>query len=76
MRKCPKCGREIEGETHLTMLGARPQPGDFSVCFYCLEMFQFTSTLELIVCDDPPEDLLNLVQRLRRAKQRAKELMN
>ena len=42
---CPHCGKHIDAATGST--GHLPDPGDFSVCAYCVKVMVFGDTLKL-----------------------------
>jgi len=42
---CPHCGQTQE--VHLGPDGARPTPGDLSICWKCTGISQYTETLDL-----------------------------
>ena len=38
---CPQCGKTLDGFTSAALDGARPKPGDVSICFYCATVLEF-----------------------------------
>jgi hypothetical protein len=44
---CPHCGQELDAATDTFRVGARPKPGDISVCLYCAAILQFNAALQL-----------------------------
>lgn len=55
--RCPACMKQLDGATDL--LGSRrPQPGDLSICAYCLVWLRFNDDLTL--CLLTPRDIESL----------------
>lgn len=49
---CPRCGERLDDDTCTTHPGAAPEPGDLTVCAYCIAPLVFRSvepfTLEVL----------------------------
>jgi len=43
---CPSCGKSLDAATHPTE-DLTPEPGDFTICLGCQDLFVFTDELEL-----------------------------
>jgi hypothetical protein len=71
---CPTCGYEMEAATSLKDKSDRPEPGSFTLCLKCGEIFVFTDALtlrlvelnDLVGVDKETGDLLTLAQRIIR----------
>lgn len=69
---CPTCGARTDAATEAPAMRARPQPGDYSICFACGAICRFDATLRLVALDADervPSYIVALAERLRRSRQ-------
>lgn len=45
--KCPTCFKKLDANTGVDH-ESQPKPGDFSICAYCGEFFEFNDQLQLV----------------------------
>ncbi len=48
--ECKKCGAKLTGQ--MTTGGRGPQPGDLSICAYCLTVGRFDNEMSIIPLND------------------------
>jgi hypothetical protein len=46
--RCPACKKALDAATHFTKPGARPKPGDFTVCSGCGEILCFGEGMAVV----------------------------
>lgn len=51
MNCCPTCESKLDGATAIDGEQTMPEPGDITVCVYCTEVLEFTTTMEFIKTD-------------------------
>ena len=49
--KCPKCDKTLDAATAVDGSGARPRPGDLSLCIACGEILTFADDMAVVSCD-------------------------
>lgn len=49
---CPKCGKLLDGVSHVGDGEIRPTPGDVSICFYCASALVFDENLGLALMSE------------------------
>ena len=71
---CPTCGAKVDAVTRLEG-DEKPQPGDFTICFYCRDIFKFSETLGLLSLEesdiaDIPLDQMSRLQSILKGADR------
>ena len=55
--RCPTCNHSIDSATDVSG-GARPSPGDFTICLYCQDIFRFDERLQMKPLEEADIELL------------------
>lgn len=65
---CPHCGTEVDAATAAGAIGARPSPGDLTVCAYCGGLSEYLQNMTLAPTSLGEVEDLETRQALRRAQ--------
>ena len=71
---CPECGKVLDCSTSVEFDGAKPSPGDISICLDCTAILEFGENLELKRISN--EDFSSLPENIKNSLKKVRDAIN